>query len=152
MSSMIKLKRPGAEIGERREYKAVFEVPEFDLYGRHHEVRDSQATVGVTRLTDGLHLDINIGVKVRTTCDRNLEPLELDLELVESEFLTGSSDPDICVEDWVLDVSQYTSEALPSEIPIKTYAPGTEPVVSEPGEEEVDPRWRGLDGLFASGF
>lgn len=152
MSSKINLKRPGAEIGERREYEANFEVPEFDLYGRHHEVRECHATVGVTRLTDGLALDLNIEVKVDTTCDRTLEPLELDLDLVESEFLAGPNDPDISIEDWVLDVAQYTRGALPSEVPMKAYAPGTEPVVTKPDEDEIDPRWKGLDGLFASGF
>ena len=152
MSSTINLKRPGAEIGERREYGANFEVPDFDLYGRHHEVRGSSAVVGVTRLSEGLHLDIIINVKVGTTCDRTLEPLELDLELVESEFLAGPQDPDISIEDWVLDVARYTREALPSEVPMKTCAPGTDPVVPESDGEEVDPRWRGLGDLFASGF
>lgn len=152
MSSMINLKRPGAEIGERREYEATFEVPDFDLYGRHHKVHGCSAIVGVTRLSDGLHLDLTIDVKVDTTCDRTLEPLELDLELVESEFLAGPHDPDISIEDWVLDVARYTWEALPSEVPMKTYAAGTEPVVPKPDEGVVDPRWRGLDGLFASGF
>lgn len=152
MSSTINLKRPGAEIGERREYEADFEVPDFDLYGRHHEPSGCHAIVGVTRLSDGLHLDLIIDIKVGTTCDRTLEPLELDLELVESEFLAGPNGPDISVEDWVLDVARYTREALPSEVPMKAYAPGTKPVVPEPDVEEVDPRWKGLDGLFASGF
>lgn len=152
MSSMIILKRPNAEIGDRREYKAGFNVPDFDLYGRHHEVLGAQATVGVTRLSDGLHLDLVVRVKVATTCDRTLEPLELDLELVESEFLAGPDDRDLSIEDWTLDLAQYTREALPSETPIKACAPGTEPVAPKPGEDEVDPRWRGLDGLFASGF
>lgn len=152
MNSKINLKRPGAEIGERREYEANFEVPDFDLYGRHHEIHDSHAIVGVTRLTDGLALDLNIEVKVGTTCDRTLEPLELDLEIVESEFLAGRNDPDISIEDWVLDVARYTREALPSEVPMKAFAPDTEPVAPNPDEDEIDPRWKGLDGLFASGF
>jgi hypothetical protein len=32
------------------------------------------------------------------------------------------------------------------------FSPGTEPVLSESNGDEVDPRWRGLDGLFASRF
>jgi uncharacterized metal-binding protein YceD (DUF177 family) len=152
MSNVINLKRPGAEIGDRREYKASIEVPDLDLYGRRHEILDAQATVGVTRLSDGLHLDLSVDVKIATTCDRTLEPLELDLELVESELLSGPSDREISVEDWILDVAQYTREALPSEVPMKTCAPGTEPVSPESNEDEIDPRWRGLDDLFASGF
>lgn len=152
MSSMIILKRPNAEIGDRREYRADLDVPDFDLYGRHHEVLGARATVGVTRLSDGLYLDLIVRVKVATTCDRTLEPLELDLELVESEFLAGPDDRDLSIEDWTLDLAQYTREALPSETPIKACAPGTEPVAPKPDEDEVDPRWRGLDGLFASGF
>ena len=152
MSTTINLKRPGAEVGDRREYHASFDVPAFDLYGRHHEIWEARATVSVTRLSDGLHLDLSVNVKVGTTCDRTLEPLDLDLELVESEFLAGPNDRNLSIEDWTLDLAQYTQEALPSEVPMKACAPGTNPVKPEPDEEEVDPRWRGLDGLFASGF
>lgn len=152
MSSMIILKRPGAEVGSRSEYEASFEVPDFDLYGRHHEILEARATVGVTRLSDGLHLDLSVSVKLGTTCDRTLEPLELGVELVESEFLAGPTDRELSIEDWTLDLAQYTREALPSEVPMRACAPGTEPVVPEPDEDQVDPRWRGLDGLFASGF
>ncbi len=152
MSSTIILKRPGAEVGDRREYEASFDVPDFDLYGRHHEIVAARATVGVTRLSDGLHLDLSVTVKVGTTCDRTLEPLDLDIELVESAFLSGPNDRELSIEDWTLDLAQYTREALPSEVPMKACAPGTEPVAPEPDGDEVDPRWRGLDGLFASGF
>lgn len=152
MTNTINLKRPNAEIGDRREYEASFEIPGFDLYGRRHEALEPHATVGVTRLSDGLYLDLIVRLKVATTCDRTLEPLELDLELVESEFLAGPNDRDLSIEDWTLDVARYTREALPSEMPIKACAPGTEPIVPESGEDEMDPRWRGLDGLFASGF
>lgn len=152
MSNTINLKRPGAEVGDRREYEASFDVPDFDLYGRHHEIQEARATVSVTRLSDGLHLDLSVSVKVETTCDRTLEPLDLDLELIESEFLVGPNDRDLSVEDWTLDLAQYTREALPSEVPMKAYAPGTKPVAPDPEQDEVDPRWRGLDGLFASGF
>ncbi|MGB3682184.1 MAG: hypothetical protein WA990_06815 [Rubrobacteraceae bacterium] len=152
VSNTINLKRPNAEIGDRREYETSFEVPDYDLYGRHHEVSGAQATVGVTRLSDGLYLDLIVRVKVATTCDRTLEPLDLDLELVESEFLAGPDDPNLSIEDWTLDLARYTREALPSETPMKACAPGTEPVAPESGEDEIDPRWRGLDDLFASGF
>ncbi len=152
MSNMIILKRPGAEIGDRREYETSFDVPDFDLYGRRHEVLEARATVGVTRLSDGLHLDLSVNVRVGTTCDRTLEPMELDLELVESEFLAGPHDRELSIEDWTLDLVQYTRGALPSEVPMKACAPGTEPVASGLGEDEIDPRWRGLGGLFASGF
>jgi uncharacterized protein len=152
MSNTINLKRPGAEVGDRREYEATFNVPDFDLYGRHHEVQEARATVSVTRLSDGLHLDLSVNVKVGTTCDRTLEPLDLDLELIESEFLAGPNDRDLSIEDWTLDLAQYTREALPSEVPMKACAPETKPVAPDPEQDEVDPRWRGLDGLFASGF
>ncbi len=152
MSTTINLKRPGAEVGDRREYEASFDVPDFDLYGRHHEIRVARATVVVTRLPDGLHLDLSVNVKVGTTCDRTLEPLDIDLELIESEFLAGPNDRDLSIEDWTLDLAQYTREALPSEVPMKACAPGTRPVAQGPEQDEVDPRWRGLDGLFASGF
>ncbi len=152
MSSMIILKRPGAEVGDRREYEASFDVADFALYGRYHEVLEAQATVGVTRLSDGLHLDLRVNVRVGTTCDRTLEPLELDLELVESEFLAGPNYRELSIEDWTLDLAQYTREALPSEVPMKVCAPGTEPVETGPDKDEIDSRWRGLGGLFASGF
>jgi uncharacterized metal-binding protein YceD (DUF177 family) len=157
VSEKINLKRPGVELGGRREYEADFEVPDFevpdfDLYGRRHEVLGVSSTVGVTRLSDGLHLDVNVEVQIGTTCDRTLEPLELNLQLEESEFLSGANALDLCIEDWEFDVARYTREALPSEVPMKTCAPGTEPVTPQREQDEVDPRWRGLDDLFASGF
>lgn len=152
MSNTVLLRRPGAEVGDYREYKETFEVLDFDLYGRHHEVPEGKARVGVTRLAEGLHLDLQIEVKVLTTCDRTLEPVELDLELADSELLNGPNDLELSIEDWTLDLTRYTGRALPSEVPIKVCAPGTEPVTPEQSEDEVDPRWRGLDGLFASGF
>lgn len=152
MSSTILLKRPGVEVGDHRRYEETFEVPDFDLYGRHHEVPEAKARVGVTRLAEGLHLDLEIEVQVLTTCDRTLEPVELDLEFVDSELVSGPDVPELSVEDWTLDLTRYTGRALPNEVPIKVCAPGTEPVVPEQRDDEVDPRWRGLDDLFASGF
>jgi uncharacterized metal-binding protein YceD (DUF177 family) len=49
-------------------------------------------------------------------------------------------------------VARYTREALPTEIPMQVFAPGTEPVRPSRDEDEIDPRWRGLGDLFASGF
>lgn len=152
MDNTILLKRPGVEIGERREYERNFEVEPFSLYGRDHEVVEASAIVGVTRLTEGLHLDMTLAVKLTTSCDRTLEPVELDLEFEESELVEGADDSELCIEDWTLDLSRYTERALPAEIPMKVCAPGTELVSPEQREDEVDPRWKGLDGLFASGF
>ena len=152
MSDTILLKRPGVEVGDYREYTETFQVPDFDLYGRHHEVLEGGARVHVTRLAEGVHLGLEIGAKILTTCDRTLEPVELDLEFVDSELVGGPNVPELSVEDWTLDLTRYTGRTLPNEVPIKVCAPGTEPVVPEQGEDEVDPRWRGLDGLFASGF
>ena len=152
MSNIVFLKRPGVEVGDYREYRETFEVPDFDLYGRHHEVSEGRAHVGVTRLAEGLHLDLRVEVKVLTTCDRTLEPVELDLEFIDSELVSGPDDAELSIEDWTLDLTRYTGRALPSEVPIKVCSPGTEPVTPERGEDEVDPRWRGLDDLFASGF
>ncbi|MGF1472018.1 MAG: DUF177 domain-containing protein [Rubrobacteraceae bacterium] len=152
MNNLILLKRPGAELGVRREYRAAFEVPDFKLYGREHEVLRSTARVGVTPLAEGLHLDLRVSVEVRTTCDRTLEPMVLDLEFGDSELVNGPDDRELSIQDWTLDLARYTGRALPSEVPIKACAPGTEPVQPGQGEEDVDPRWRGLDGLFAIGF
>lgn len=151
-NTTILLKRPGTEVGDYREYGATFEVPEFELYGRHHEILEGKARIGVTRLAEGLHLDLEVEVLLQTTCDRTLDPVELPLEFGESELVNGPNDPELSVEDWTLDLTRYTARALPSEVPIKVCAPGTEPVLPERTEDEVDPRWRGLDDLFASGF
>ncbi len=152
MSASIPLRRPGAEVGARHETRAAFGVESFDLYGRHHEITEAQAAVGVTRLAEGLHLDLRIRVIVRTTCDRTLEPTELQLEFGDSEFLSGPNSPELSVREWTLDLRRYTERALPNEVPMQVFCPGTEPVEPAMAGAEIDPRWRGLDGLFASTF
>ena len=149
---MIPLRRPGAEAGDRHELNVDFEVEPFDLYGRHHEITEAYADVGVTRLAEGLHLDLRVGVVVRTTCDRTLEPTDLHLEFGDSEFLPGPNNRELSVEDWTLNLGRYTQHALPSEVPMQVFSPGTEPVEPAGNDDEIDPRWRGLDGLFAQGF
>ena len=149
---MIPLKRPGAEVGDRHDVRAEFSVDPFDLYGRHHEVTRAEADVGVTRLSEGLHLDVQVTATVLTTCDRTLEPTELKLEFGDSEFLSGPGNPEVAVQDWTLDLARYTERALPNEVPMQVFTPGTKPVQSEGDGDEVDPRWRGLDDVFASGF
>ena len=152
MNHLIPLKRPGAEVGDRHEVRAEFSVDPFDLYGRHHEVTKAEADVGVTRLSEGLHLDVQVTATVLTTCDWTLEPTELQLEFGDSEFLAGPGNPEVAVEDWTLDLARYTEHALPNEVPMQVFAPGTGPVQPEGDGDEVDPRWRGLDDVFASGF
>ena len=152
MSNLIPLKRPGLEVGDRREYEASFDIEPLDLYGRHHEIKNAEARVAVTRLSEGLHLDLKVTTTVLTTCDRTLEPIELDLTFRDSEFLSGPNDEELCVEDWVLDAAEYTRKVLPNEAPMQVFRPDTEPVQTTKDEDEVDPRWRGLDDLFASGF
>jgi uncharacterized protein len=152
VSELIPLRRPGAGVGDRHELNADFGVEPFDLYGRHHEVTEAQADIGITRLADGLHLDLRVRVVVRTTCDRTLEPTDLRLEFGDSEFLSGPNDRELSVQDWTLDLGRYTGRALPNEVPMQVFSPGTQPVVPPDGEDEIDPRWRGLSGLFASGF
>jgi uncharacterized protein len=150
MSELIPLRRPGAGVGERHDLHTEFDVAPFELYGRHHEVTEASADVGVTRLSEGLHLDLRVRVVVRTSCDRTLEPTELLLDFGDSELLTGPNNHELSVQDWALDLGRYTERALPNEVPMQVFCPGTEPV--EPGEsdDEIDPRWRGLGGLFAS--
>ena len=150
MRSQIPLRRPGAEVGARHDTHATFEVDPFDLYGRHHEVTEAEADLAVTRLSEGLHLDLAVRVTVRTTCDRTLEPTDLRLEFGESEFLPGPYNRELSVEDWTLNLADYTGRALPSEIPMQVFCPGTEPVEPSGKGDEIDPRWRGLGGLFAS--
>lgn len=152
MDKLLKLKRPGMGIGDSCELTASFELPSFDLYGRRHEVSGAEARVRVTRLTEGLHLDIEVVCEVSTTCDRTLEPVNLVLAFGESELLAGANDWELYVEEWEFNVSRYAGEALPSEVPLQVFRPGTAPVSPEPEEDEIDPRWRGLDDLFASGF
>jgi uncharacterized protein len=149
---MILLRRPGAEAGERHDLSTDFEVEAFDLYGRHHEVGQARAEIGVTRLTDGLHLDLRVRVVIETSCDRTLEPTELPLEFGESEFLPGPNNRELSVEDWTLNLRRYTEHALPNEVPMQVFCPGTERVEPRGNDVEIDPRWRGLDGIFTSGF
>jgi hypothetical protein len=35
---------------------------------------------------------------------------------------------------------------------MQVFAPGTEPMEPSGTVEKIDPRWRGLDGLFATNF
>jgi uncharacterized protein len=150
MNHSIPLRRPGAEVGDTHELRAEYSAGSFDLYGRHHEVTKAEADVGVTRLSEGLHLDVRVVATVLTTCDRTLEPTELELEFGDSEFLSGPNNPAVCVKDWTLDLRRYTERALPNEVPMQVFSLGTEPVYPEGDGDELDPRWRGLDGLFAS--
>ena len=150
MNHLIPLRRPGAEVGDTHEVRAEFSADPFNLYGRHHEVTKAEAEVGVTRLSEGLHLDVLVRATVLTTCDRTLEPTELTLEFGDSEFFSGPNNVELSVQDWTLDLARYTERALPNEVPMQVFSPGTEPVHPEGDGDEVDPRWRGLDGLFAS--
>ncbi|WP_273846690.1 YceD family protein [Rubrobacter calidifluminis] len=152
MDALIPLKRPDARPGDYREETAEYEVEPFDLYGRHHEVSGARAKVGITRVSEGLHIDLQVRATVRTTCDRTLEPVEIEVCFGESEVLSGPDDPELSIEDWTLDLPRYTRSAIPTEIPMQIFAPGTEPVRPGLEEERVDPRWRGLGDLFASGF
>ena len=152
MKRLIPLRRPGAEVGDRHEERAEFSVEPFSLYGRHHEVTKAEADVAVTRLSEGLHLDLLVTATVLTTCDRTLEPTELELQFGDSELLSGRDDPELSVEDWALDLARYTQRALPTEVPMQVFAPGSEPVEPEDDGDEIDPRWRGLDGLNVSGL
>jgi uncharacterized metal-binding protein YceD (DUF177 family) len=125
-------------------------VEPFDLYGRNHEVTKAVADVAVTRLSEGLHLDLVVRATVWTTCDRTLEPTELQLEFGDSELLSGPNESELAVEDWTLDLARYARRALPNEVPMQVFSQGTEPVRPERGADEVDPRWRGLSNLFVS--
>jgi DUF177 domain-containing protein len=150
MSDLISLRRLDTELGDRRETHASFNVGPFDLYGRHHEVTEAEANIGVTRLSEGLHLNLRVRVIVQTTCDRTLQPTELQLEFGDSEFLSGPNNRELSVQDWTLDLGSYAERALPNEVPMQVFCPGTEPVEPEKDADEIDPRWRGLGGLFAS--
>ncbi len=152
MNKPIKLKRPGMGIGDTRELSASFDLTPFDLYGRRHEVKAAQARVRVTRLAEGLHLDLEVVCNVATTCDRTLDPVEVTLAFGESEFLSGPNDRELYVEDWELDVARYAAEALPSEVPMQVFCPGTKPVSPVHSNDEMDPRWQGLGDLFAANF
>ena len=150
MNHSIPLRRPGAEVGDTHEARAEFSAGPFDLYGRHHEVTKAEADVAVIRLSEGLHLDVNVVATVLTTCDRTLEPTELQLEFGDSEFLPGPNNQELSIQDWTLDLGRYTEGALPNEVPMQVFCPGTEPVDPTRSGDEIDPRWRGLSGLFAS--
>ena len=152
MDKKIKLKRPGMGVGDTRELSASFEIPSFDLYGRRHEVSGAEAHVRVTKLAEGLHLDFEVGCEIVTTCDRTLEPVTLALEFGESELLSGPNEPELYVEDWELNVSRYAREALPSEIPMQVFCPGTEPINPADKQGDIDPRWRSLGDFFAANF
>ena len=151
MNKVIKLKRPGMGIGDSRELSTSFDLPAFHLYGRRHEVTEVEARVQVTRLAEGMHLDLDVTCEVRTTCDRTLEPTEFTLRFGESEFLSGSNEPGLYVEDWELNVARYAEEALPSEIPMQVFCLGTKPIEQESGSDDIDPRWRSLSDLFTTG-
>ena len=152
MKDLIPLRRPGAGVGDRHEVHVDFGMDPFELYGRSHEIMEAHADVGVTRLSEGLHLDLVVSVVVRTTCDRTLEPTQLRLEFGDSEFLPGPNNQELAVSDWTLDLGRYAERALPNEVPMQVFCPGTERVEQAGGEEKMDPRWRGLEGLFASSF
>ena len=152
MNGKIKLKRPGMGIGDVRELSIRFSLTSFDLYGRHHDVTEAEARARVTKLAEGLHVDLEVECEVETSCDRTLEPTSLTLVFGESEFLPGPNDRELYVEDWEFDVAGYAREALPSEVPMQVFRPGTKPVNPEPEEGGIDSRWRGLGDLFASGF
>ena len=152
MDKLITLRRPGMGIGDSRELSASLDVPPFDLYGRRHEVKAAEARVRITRLAEGLHLDLEMACDVATTCDRTLQPTEFTLRFGESEFLSGPNDPELYVEDWELNITRYTREALPSEIPMQVFCPGTKPVNPVSKDEEIDPRWRNLGNFFAANF
>jgi uncharacterized metal-binding protein YceD (DUF177 family) len=150
MSELIPLRHPGAGVGDRHDLHAEFDVAPFDLYGRHHEVTAARADIGVTRLSEGLHLDLRVCAVVRTSCDRTLQPTELHLDFGDSEFLSGPNNGELSVQDWVLDLGRYIERAMPNEVPMQVFCPGTEPVESAGSDDEIDPRWRGLGEIFAS--
>ena len=152
MDKLITLRRPGMGIGDSRELSASLDLPPFDLYGRRHEVKAAETRVRITRLAEGLHLDLEVACDVATTCDRTLQPTEFTLRFGESEFLSGPNDPELYVEDWELNIARYAQEALPSEIPMQVFCPGTEPVNPVSKDDEIDPRWRDLGDFFAANF
>lgn len=151
MQHIVSLRRLEADIGEPQRESAELDLEPFGLYGRHHEVERAIAEVEVTRLVDGVYMDLNVRCRVDTTCDRTLEPTAIEVEFGDRELISGPDDPELYIEDWELDLKRYAQEILTSEIPLQVFAPETEPVEEEPEQEEVDPRWRGLDGLFAAG-
>ena len=152
MDNRIPLRKPGAEVGDRHEIHAEFGPDPIDLYGRHHEVTHAEADVAVTKVSEGLHLDVRVDTVIATTCDRTLDPVELQLSFRDSELLAGPDDEELAVEDWTLDLKRYAGRTLPNEIPMQAFKEGTEPVRPADEGDEVDPRWRGLDDISVSGF
>src|SRR4028119_1559618 len=127
MDNRIPLRKPGAEVGDRHEIHAEFGTDPIDLYGRLHEVTHAEADVAVTKVSDGLHLDVRVDAVLATTCDRTLEPVELKLSFRDSELLAGPDDEELAVEDWTLDLRRYAGRALPNESPLEGLTEGTEP-------------------------
>ena len=152
MDNRIPLRKPGAEVGDRHEIHAEFGPDPIDLYGRHHEVTHAEADVAVTKVSEGLHLDVRVDTVIATSCDRTLEPVELRLSFRDSELLAGPDDEELAVENWTLDLKRYAGRTLPNEIPMQVFKEGTEPVRPAEEGDEVDPRWRGLDDISVSGF
>ncbi len=152
MNNRIPLRKPGAEVGDRHEIHAEFVADPIDLYGRHHDITHAEADVAVTKVSDGLHLDVRVDTVLATTCDRTLEPVELRLSFRDSELLAGPDDEELAVEDWTLDLKRYAGRTLPNEIPMQVFKEGTEPVRPADEGDGVDPRWRGLDDISVSGF
>ena len=152
MNNRIPLRKPGAEVGDRHKVHAEFEAAPLDLYGRHHDVTHAEADVAVTKVSEGLHLDLRVRTVLSTTCDRTLDPVELRLEFRDSELLVGPDDEELAVDDWTLDLTRYAGRTLPNEIPMQVFKEGTEPVRPPEEGDEVDPRWRGLDDISVSGF
>ena len=152
MDNRIPLRKPGAEVGDRHLIHAEFGPDPIDLYGRHHEVTHAEADVAVTKVSEGLHLDVRVDTVIATTCDRTLEPVELQIAFRDSELLAGPDDEELAVEDWTLDLVRYAGRTLPNEIPMQVFKEGTEPVRPADEGDGVDPRWRGLDDISVSGF
>ncbi len=152
MNNRISLKKPRAEVGDRHTIHAEFEPDAIDLYGRHHDITHAQADIAVTKVSEGLHLDVRVDTVLATTCDRTLEPVELQVSFHDSELLAGADDEELAVEDWTLDLKRYAGRTLPNEIPMQVFKEGTEPVRPANEGDEVDPRWRGLDDISVSGF
>lgn len=152
MNELIFLRRPDAEVGEVREYHAEASVEPFELHGRRHEVKEAHVDIAATTLADGLHLDIEARVVVKTTCDRTLEDIEVPMAFGDSELLSGPDDEELAVREWEFDPKGYIEKALPTEVPMQVFAPGTERVEPPEDDNGIDSRWKGLDGLFASGF
>lgn len=152
MNNRIPLRKPGAEVGDRHEIHAEFEADPIELFGRHHEMTHAEAVIAVTKVSEGLHLDLRVRTVLATTCDRTLEPVELRLQFRDSELLAAADDEELGVEDWALDLKGYAGRTLPNEIPMQVFKEGTEPVRPADKGDEVDPRWRGLDDISVSGF